>query len=406
MKSAIACPAISALLALQQRLCATRRHGRKRRDTLTRGRWRIVAILTWALCLCGAITPLPARAADAATIVEIKPGESFSSIAARFTGDPGKWRQLYDPRLSGLPNPEAVPIGTRLELVKRSDGTSYLRALPDGPAATQLAPAPATAAPAPSDTLVLGVLPNIPAHALLTQYTHMKRYLESAGQERVQIVTAASFKAFYASAARGEYDIAVMAVHLARLAQRDLGMLPVVVYEPPIRAVLVSPLERPVDNAQALRGQTVAFSNPESLVAMYALQWLARAGLQPGRDVTIRGQRIDLGVGRMVLAGEAAAAVLSSDEFRQIPAAESARLRITAEIARIPNFVVVAHPRLGAERIARLTAQLKALPSDRENGAAFLAAAGLTTISDPDEVRLREIDAFVERTRNAMSGAK
>lgn len=156
-----------------------------------------------------------------------------------------------------------------------------------------LCPSSARAQAPQSSALVLGVLPNIPAAVLLAQYEHMKRYLERGGVYKVQVATAANFRAFYASAVRGDFDVAVLAVQMARLAQRDAGLVPVAVFEPPISALLVSAVAQPLDSAEALRGKTVGFANPESLVAVYGLAWLHRAGLVAGKDVRIRGQRTD-----------------------------------------------------------------------------------------------------------------
>jgi ABC-type phosphate/phosphonate transport system substrate-binding protein len=269
-----------------------------------------------------------------------------------------------------------------------------------------LAPLVARAQTPQPSALVLGVLPNLPAPTLLEQYQHMKRFLERSGAYKIQVATAANFKAFYSSAVRGDYDVAVMAVHLARLAQRDAGLIPLAVFEPPMSAVLVSTPNHPIADADALRGKSVGFANPDSLVAMYGLTWIGRAGLVQDKDFQIRGQRTDLGVGRMLLTGEISAAILSDTEFRQLPAHERARLKVTAEIARIPNFVIVAHPRLVTDRIAKLREELRAFISDKESGQAFMKATGVTGVADVDEELFKAVDPFLARTRAAMSGGK
>ncbi len=42
----------------------------------------------------------------------------------------------------------------------------------------------------------------------------------------------------------------------------------------------------------------------------------------------------------MVLSSEAAAAIMSNGELRQIPQEESVRFKVVTDFARIPNFVV------------------------------------------------------------------
>ena len=258
----------------------------------------------------------------------------------------------------------------------------------------------------PTDPLVLGVLPNIGAAALLGQYEHMKRYLERTTGKTVRIVTSPNFKAFFDSTMRGDFDLAVTGVHMARVNQLDGALVPIGLYEPRIRALFITPTDKPIGSPQELRGKAVAFANPQSLVAMYGIQWLGQQNLQPGKDFEVKPARSDLSVGRLMLSGEAAAAIMSNGEFRALPPEESSRLKITNEIARIPNFVVLAHPRLGAELTAQLKSQLKAFLADKENGVAFATATGITDIVDADDVQMRELDPYVDQTRRAMGLTK
>jgi phosphonate transport system substrate-binding protein len=360
-----------------------------------------------------------AQPAPVPTAVEVRAGDTFSGIAAQLTGiQPRLWRQLYDPQLSNLPDPNVVQIGMRLELVTEASGARYLRVAGPARVARLAAPAPAAVAgtsPAPVDPaavlpvaaapetdLIVGILPNIPAPTLLAQYEALKRYLERLDGHKVRLVVPANFKAFFDSTMRGEYDLAVSAPHLARVAQLDRGMVPVGMYEPRIGALLVAPLDSPIAAAGDLRGKAVAFANPQSLVAMYGQQWLRQKGLEAGKDYEVKGARSDLGVGRMVLVGEAAAVILSNGEFRSLPPDESAKLRVVETFARFPNFILLANPRLERERIGRLHTQLKEFLADKDDGVAFAQATGLTGIVDVDEAVQHELDAFAAATRRSM----
>jgi phosphonate transport system substrate-binding protein len=272
-------------------------------------------------------------------------------------------------------------------------------------AAAVTAPLVASAAgvtPGADDTLVVGVLPNIAAAALMTQYESLKTYLERQNPQKVRIVLPANFKAFFDGTMRGDFDLAVAAPHFARVAQVDRGLIPLVMYEPRISALFISPLDTPLASPKDVRGKAVGFANPTSLVALYGLQWLRSQGLEPGKDYEVKGARTDMGVGRMMLTGDIAAAVMSNGELRALPPDESGRLKIVESFARIPNFIVLAHPRLGAARIARLKTQLKDFITDRDEGAAFVRATGVTGIVDADDAVLRELDPYVVPTRRAM----
>lgn len=393
----------------------------------------------------------------APTVVEVRHGDTFSAIATRVAGKGRRWQSLFNAQRTGLGNPNLIYPGMRFELV--SEGTTrYLRLLnyrsapfPAGsadaapvaaPSARMAAPAAAPAAPArvavpapapapapaPSpapaalpapavaatpapvaagagddNALVVGVLPNISAATLVAQYDNMRRYLERVNApQKVRVVVPANFKAFFDATMRGEYDLAVAAPHLARVAQLDRNLVPLVTYEPRIEGLFVTSVESTLSGPKEVRDKAVGFANPQSLVAMYANQWFRQQGLEPGKDFETKAARSDLGVGRMLLIGEAAAAVMSNGEFRALPSEENSRMRIVNVFARIPNFIVLAHPRLDRERQVRLKQQLKGFLADREDGAAFARATGFTGIVEPEEGMLRELDAFAPATRRAM----
>ena len=380
----------------------------------------------------------------APTIIEVHAGDTFAGIAARFTGSPATWRKLYQAQLSNLPNPNVISVGMRLELVGAADRSQYLRLIPahNVQAGAMLRPAPVPAAstaaqnpasfaaaippklaPTPAQTsaqiqiqmptqmptqtseLVIGVLPNIAAAQLAPTYEHMRLYLERGGEAKVRIVIPANFKAFFDAAMKGDYDLAVAAPNLARVAQAEPTMLPLVVYEPRINALFVTTVDSTITTPRDVRDRAIAFANPTSLVALYGQQWLRQQGLEPSKDYELKAARTDLGVGRMLLGGDAVAAIMSNGEFRSLPPEESARLKIFDIFARIPNFIVLAHPRLDRDRAARLKAQLKGFIADKEDGVAFGQATGISSMAEPDEAQLRELDAFIPATRRAMGYA-
>ena len=100
--------------------------------------------------------------------------------------------------------------------------------------------------------------------------------------------------------------------------------------------------------------------------------------------------------------GDAVAAILSNGEFRALPPEESVRMKVVEVIARIPNFVIMAHPRIERERLGRLRNDLKSFLADKDEGEPFAKATGFTAIIDADESLLRELDPFTGMTRRAM----
>ena len=389
-------------------------------------RFPVALLAVAALWGAAAQAQAPATPVPAGTVYDVKPGDSFGRIAARVTGNVALWKQLYNPQKSGLPNPNLIIPGTQFELLREADGSAYLRlrgasasaAAPAAKPATTAAAAPAAkpaptaaaaAPPAPAkmpDTMTIGVMPFIPAPALMAQNEPLKNYLERSNRNKVSIATAANFRAFFENTQKGDYDLAVTGSHLARVGQLDSGMVPIAIYEPRIRALLIGAKDQGIKSARDLKGKVVVYQNPQSLVAMHARQWLAKQDLQAERDFEVKSARTDIGVGRMILTGEAVGAFMSNGEFRQIPAADADRLVIVEQIVDFPNFVVLAHPRLGPAVIQTLRNQFLGFMADSVDGAAFSKATGVARMVDADAKQMAELDPFVEQTRRAMGVIK
>ena len=82
--------------------------------------------------------------------------------------------------------------------------------------------------------------------------------------------------------------------------------------------------------------------------------------------------------------------------------AVSAPLKIVEVFARVPNFIVIPHPRLRGEQQAMLKSQQKAFFADKANGAAFAQATDFTAFFSADDSVMRELDANGVPTRTAM----
>lgn len=319
----------------------------------------------------------------------------------------GGWRGL-----AALGGSGALALGPCGGAGAQVSGTSGLSArvppvAPIVPAAQAATPATQALRPQPpvaGEPLVLAVAPQLPSAGGGAAYEALRRYLARLNpQRRPQLLLPASARGFYGLLQRGDCDIALAPAHLARLAQADGPLLPVLVAEPRLDALLVSAVDSGLAGPQGLRRNAVlATPGPSALITLHGLQWLGDMGLVQGKDFQLRPLRTDLGLARAVLAGDATAAWLTSAEFRALPVDERARLRIVATFARLPNLVVMAHPRLGMEGLLRLKQQLKALWSDPDAGASLARSTGLTGLAEPDDSAWRELEPFLAPTRQAL----
>lgn len=251
--------------------------------------------------------------------------------------------------------------------------------------------------------LEIGVLPNISARVLLTQYAPMREYLSRELSRTVQVSTAPSWASFHQRTLGGDYDLAVTAANLARVAQLDGGHLPLLSYLPAIRALLVTTAQRPIRHASELVGQTLVLSNPQSLVALRGMRWLAESGLQRDRDYKTVATRTDDSVGNVLVRGDAAAGLVSGGEFRAIPEALRAQLQVVTAFAEVPGFVVLAHPKMPEAEQKAVKSMLLSFASGSEEGKAFFSQTGFTGFQDVAPGLMESLDVYVEPTRRLLA---
>jgi phosphonate transport system substrate-binding protein len=262
-------------------------------------------------------------------------------------------------------------------------------------------PAPAVA---PAKPLEMGLLPNLSVRVLMAQYQPLRDFLGRELKRPVQISTASSWSSFHLRTLALEYDVVVTAVNMARVAQLDKGYVPLLTYAPDIKGLLAFANARPIKSTAELSGQTLVMSNPQSLLALRGLRWLAENGLVPGRDFKTINIPTDDSVGNVLVRGEARAALLSGGEFRAIPEALRTQITVLTTFAEVPGFVVLANPRMPAAERQALQAQWLAFGAGSEEGKAFFAASGFTGIREVPAGLMESMDAYVESTRRVLAG--
>lgn len=251
---------------------------------------------------------------------------------------------------------------------------------------------------------LLGVLPNVSARVILANYQPVRSYFERELKRSVEIVTAADLRTFSEATLRGEYHMIVTAANLGRLAQLDGKWEPVAIYEPAIPALLIAGSDNANSSVEQLRGKTLAVANPQSLVVLRGLQWLREQGLQEGRDFKMLRASNDDSLGSMIRSGEAPMAMMSMGEFRQIDEDVRKSLKIVAEIAKVPGFLVMLNPNLDGAEKRRLQSLVLKLPQGSD-GKKFFALSGFANIREVSRAELESLDPFVAATRAGLAPA-
>ncbi len=254
-------------------------------------------------------------------------------------------------------------------------------------------------------SLEIGVLPNLSARILLAQYQPMREFLTREMKRTVHVSTAPNWNTFHERTMALEYDLIVTAANLARLAQLDRGYTPLLSYAPYIKGMVASAIARPIKAISELRGQTLVLSNPQSLVTLRGMQWLAENGLQRHQHFKTINVPTDDSVGSVVVRGDAFAAMLSGGEYRAIPEAVKAQLQILTVFTEVPGFVVMANPKLPALQARAIRENLLRFASGTAEGKAFFASSGFSDIREPEAGLMESLDTYIEATRMVMAPA-
>lgn len=255
-----------------------------------------------------------------------------------------------------------------------------------------------------STPLELGLLPNLSARVLLAQYEPLVQFLGREAGQPVSASTAVNWATFHKRTVGLEYDLVVTAANLARLAQLDAGWVPMLRYKPDIKGLLACAASRPLADAAALRGQSLVLSNPQSLVTLRGMEWLAGQGLQRGRDFQIVGTPTDDSVGNVVLRGDAVAAMLSGGEFRSIPPAVRNQLQVVSTFAEVTGFVLMASPRLATGRRQQLQELLVRFAAGSDEGRQFFERSGFAAFQPVDPGVMEALQPYVDATRRVLAG--
>jgi len=262
----------------------------------------------------------------------------------------------------------------------------------------------AATAQSPQKPLVLGVLPNVSARALLTMYQPFREFLQETLKSPVEIATAADFRSFSTETKSGSYQLVVTAPNLGAMHQIDDKWRPVAIYDPQIPGILVSAAGNANNSVDQLRGKILAVGNPQSLVVLRGLQWLRERGLEEGRDFRLTRSANEDSLGTLIRSGEAPLAMMSMGEFRAISESGRKELRVHTEFARVTGFLVMASPAMPAPQLEAISRAVLEFP-DTEQGREFFKRTGFSGIRTLKAGELEALTPFVAPTRNALKSA-
>lgn len=258
----------------------------------------------------------------------------------------------------------------------------------------------AQAARGPDDTLVLGVFPNMSARAIVALYQPLQSHLEKTLRQRVQTYSAPDFKAFVERTFNREYDVVVMAPHLARLAQTEAGFVPLFRYSQELHAMVVAPLSSAIRTPEDLRGKTIALPDRLAVMPVLGLRLLRNRGLADG-DFKIYSAVSHSNAVLAMQRGEAQAAIIGSAPYAQLPEDLRSGLRIVAISESIPNQFILANPRLPPARIEAIRKALLEFAATEE-GRHFFESNGFGGLKTASEADLKKMESYARDVQSQL----
>lgn len=249
-----------------------------------------------------------------------------------------------------------------------------------------------------SKPLELGVVPNLTARVLLQKYQPLREYLERELKTPVRLSTAASWAEFDSRTKKDEYDIVITSGNWARLNEVDRGYKVVGAWVPNLKGFIVHEKKRPLKSIADLRGNTLATSNAQSIVAQQGFRWLANQSLTLDKDFKTVSAANDESVGHLILRGEAIAALCSNGEFKNMPDSVREQLEVFAEVADVSAFITLIHPRVSQKVSDEIHAVFERfLMSD--DGKRYAALNGVTGFLPAKEIDFKALDIYLPETR-------
>lgn len=227
-------------------------------------------------------------------------------------------------------------------------------------------PARADEAPAASRQLTIGLMPYLTTRTLLANYQPIALALENSLKQPVRLQTAPDFDTFVKRVLDGEYDLALLAPHYARLATREYGYTPLLLHKAPIRGVLTTSRNQPLTGFEDLRGQSIAVVDRSALIVIAGAMTLAEHGLKEGADYQFVETVSHSSALFNAISGKARAALISYSTL-VLAAPELQRDSVVwRDIASIPGQFYIANNRVPAARQQVIKAALLAFEKTPE----------------------------------------
>ena len=249
--------------------------------------------------------------------------------------------------------------------------------------------------------LIIGLMPYLSTRTLLANYQPIAVALEQELQQPVQLVTAPDFDTFVKRVLDGEYDVALLAPHFARLAIRDYGHTALLMHKAPIRGVLVTARNKPLSSVDELRGQSIAIVDRSALLVIVGAVTLADEGLKEGSNYTFVETVSHSSALYNAASGKSRAALISHSTLSLASPELQRETVIWRELTSIPGQFYIAHSRLPPARQKQIKAALLAFEKSAD-GQQFFEKTKHGGFAEPGRAEADFLDRLLPETRRQL----
>jgi phosphonate transport system substrate-binding protein len=257
------------------------------------------------------------------------------------------------------------------------------------------------AALAQGPEMVLGVYPYLTPTQVVEQFAPLKEYIAKTLGQPVTMVSAPDFASFIERTRKGEYDVVFTAPHMGRLAEKRDGYARVAQTGYRIVVALVCRKDAPIQGREDLKGRSVAVGSRMSITYQVVDHALREKGLALDGSVRVVETASFSNVMQATLRGEADVGAVPTAVLDNVPAEQREQVREIFRSRPAPGGLVMAHPRIGREKLERLRAALAAFHAS-EGGREFFGRSRLVDFRPIDDATMKQIDPYVAGLTPAM----
>lgn len=260
---------------------------------------------------------------------------------------------------------------------------------------------PARAQPQPP--LEIAIFPYYSTRMLLEQFEPMRRFVEQHLRRTVYFVTTKDFRTFIERTHQRQYPFILSAPHMSRLAQVEDGYRPMLQARVKLQASFLVDRNSPHATLQDLRGQSIGTPDPLAIITMMGEETLIAAGLNPGKDVTLKPQPTHNAAVLSVLRGENAAALAHHVVLAGMDAETRDRLRPIAKTVQLPTMTFyMASPTLAATEAEAIRDAIVAFAASPD-GQDFMKRTGYDGIDPASTEDLGVFERYLPLLRRALA---